>query len=98
MEGCHGDGDPANNRLSNLRWDTHSGNVQDSLAHRTHSEIIKALCPRGHSLQVPNLVASGLRKGIRDCLACARARAWTHKRGLPFDPALADEKYRQIMA
>lgn len=29
MQACHGDGDPANNRLSNLRWDTCSNNNLD---------------------------------------------------------------------
>lgn len=35
MEGCHGDGDRSNNRLSNLRWDTRSHNHQDKRAHGT---------------------------------------------------------------
>jgi hypothetical protein len=29
MEGCHNDGNPANNRLTNLRWDTKEANVAD---------------------------------------------------------------------
>ncbi len=29
MQGCHGDDDPRNNRLSNLRWDTPLGNMRD---------------------------------------------------------------------
>lgn len=33
LEGCHGDGDPTNNRLDNLRWDTHPANYQDSVKH-----------------------------------------------------------------
>jgi len=28
---CHADDDPANNRLSNLRWDTHAANFADAL-------------------------------------------------------------------
>lgn len=35
MEGCHGDGDPSNNRLDNLRWDTHLANFADSVRHGT---------------------------------------------------------------
>lgn len=31
MVGCHFDDDPANNRPSNLRWDTSSGNVSDAM-------------------------------------------------------------------
>ena len=35
MEACHNDGNKDNNRLSNLRWDTHSNNMQDCDAHGT---------------------------------------------------------------
>jgi hypothetical protein len=34
--GCHEDGNPQNNRLSNLRWDTHASNSADMLAHGRH--------------------------------------------------------------
>jgi hypothetical protein len=30
MECCHGDGNPTNNVLGNLRWDTHQANVQEA--------------------------------------------------------------------
>jgi hypothetical protein len=33
MEGCHNDGNPANNCLSNLRWDTPVGNWEDRKRH-----------------------------------------------------------------
>lgn len=33
---CHGDGDPKNNSLLNLRWDTRSANEDDKHAHGTH--------------------------------------------------------------
>lgn len=35
MEGCHNDGDTANNAKSNLRWDTRSSNHADKNAHGT---------------------------------------------------------------
>lgn len=35
MECCHGDGNPLNNVLSNLRWDTHVENIRDSMRHGT---------------------------------------------------------------
>lgn len=33
LEGCHNDGDPQNNHLSNLRWDTPSSNRTDAVRH-----------------------------------------------------------------
>jgi len=41
QEACHGDGNVANNRLTNLRWDTHSGNMADKLAHGTHNRGVR---------------------------------------------------------
>src|SRR4051794_9775270 len=37
MVACHGDGDRANNDLSNLRWDTPRANSDDSLRHGTRA-------------------------------------------------------------
>ena len=33
MEACHRDGDPTNNQLNNLRWDTHKSNYLDMVRH-----------------------------------------------------------------
>ncbi|WP_082971208.1 NUMOD4 domain-containing protein [Mycobacterium sp. 852002-51971_SCH5477799-a] len=38
--GCHNDGDPSNNRLTNLRWDTQSNNLLDAIRHGTHSRFL----------------------------------------------------------
>ena len=35
QEGCHRDGNGLNNKLSNLRWDTHAGNHEDDIANGT---------------------------------------------------------------
>lgn len=35
MHGCHNDGDPKNNRVENLRWDTPRGNQADRIRHGT---------------------------------------------------------------
>lgn len=36
QEACHNDSDPSNNRVSNLRWDTHQGNMKDREAGPKH--------------------------------------------------------------
>lgn len=33
LEACHNDGDPSNNTPRNLRWDTHTANMQDMVRH-----------------------------------------------------------------
>jgi hypothetical protein len=35
MEACHENGDETDNRLENLRWDTHSANLLDKRRHGT---------------------------------------------------------------
>lgn len=35
MEGCHSDGNPTNNALTNLRWDTKASNFLDQITHGT---------------------------------------------------------------
>lgn len=35
LEACHNDGDGMNNRLTNLRWDTHKANMADQFRHGT---------------------------------------------------------------
>ena len=35
MQGCHNDGDPMNNRLPNLRWDSPRNNTADQVGHGT---------------------------------------------------------------
>jgi hypothetical protein len=35
MEGCHDDGNPSNNRIENLRWDTPKNNHADKYRHGT---------------------------------------------------------------
>lgn len=35
LEACHNDGDPANNAVENLRWDTRAGNAADTILHGT---------------------------------------------------------------
>lgn len=52
MVACHNDGDPANNALVNLRWDTQKANAADSVRHGTK--------PRGEK--------SGMAKTTEGCI------------------------------
>jgi hypothetical protein len=79
MVACHNDGDPQNNALSNLRWDTQGSNNLDAVKHGTHVQARKTHCPAGHPYSGENL-AMYLNGGIprRRCRTCrnvtARAR------------------------
>lgn len=101
MEACHEDGDRANNRLANLRWDTRSGNRHDSVRHGTHLMTRRLTCPRNHLLSPPNLVVHSAAKRHRECLACRRATVngqHATQTGAPFDfREAADKHYTSIM-
>lgn len=88
---CHNNGDPADNRLSNLRWDTHKSNCADRKAHGRERKNFdkKPNCKRGHPLVEVNMVVSALASGVRVCLACKREReaARWHKRDFDMDRA-----------
>lgn len=48
MEVCHNDGDPKNNHPDNLRYDTRTNNVKDSIKHLSHPMLWK-LWSKHHS-------------------------------------------------
>ncbi len=41
FEACHNDGDPSNNNLNNVRWDSHSNNMFDAVSHNTLGKRVK---------------------------------------------------------
>lgn len=62
-EACHRDGVRTNNRLSNLRWDTRTGNQSDRVAHGTHSigeRNPSAILDASKVLQMRELLSSGV--------------------------------------
>lgn len=69
LEVCHGDGDPTNNHLWNLRYDTRAANSADTVRHGRCSFTGDGCCLRGHPLTGDNVTSSG------GCKACHRARA-----------------------
>lgn len=72
MEACHNDGDPTNNLLSNLRWDTHEANVADTKRHGRNRSLNVTHCPQGHEYTAGNTYFSKL--GRRTCRACTLER------------------------
>lgn len=72
QEACHGDGNPANNNLSNLRWGTRSENLLDRVRHGVHHQAIKTHCPQGHPYDTANTYVCS--DGRRMCRTCLRDR------------------------
>lgn len=74
---CHNNGEPADNRLQNLRYDTPSENAFDSIAHGTCFQAAKDRCPEGHPYDASNTrivkTTFGSRVG-RQCRECDRLR------------------------
>lgn len=101
LQVCHNDGDPTNNRLGNLRYDTASANQQDKVRHGRHHNTNKPACPQDHLYQAPNLTSYSVRHGIRACRTCAltdSARRKAVRDGHAFDPRMyAEQKYKELM-
>jgi hypothetical protein len=68
-EALHGDGDPANNMLSNLSWGTHAENQADQVAHGTHANASKTRCRAGHFYDEANTYSypGRSKRGCRSC-------------------------------
>lgn len=68
MDVCHNDGDKTNNAVSNLRYDTRSNNILDSVATGAHHAASRIHCPRNHAYDEQNTYISP--KGGRVCRKC----------------------------
>ena len=96
---CHSDGNPGNNSLENLRWDTVSNNRYDTVRHGRHHNAIKDRCKRGHMLAPWNNTSNAEKIGSRKCLACDRASSYVryHTELRPFFKSVADSYYKKIV-
>lgn len=93
LEVCHNDGNPANNHIGNLRYDTQSENELDKVRHGTHPEANRTHCDSGHEFTEQNSMwrygkggkANG--KKYRKCKACharyVRECRWRKEGKLP---------------
>ncbi len=71
----HLNGKGADNRATNLKYGTHSENVQDCLRHGTHSEASKTHCVNDHEFTPENTYYRPDSEGRhRQCRACKRER------------------------
>ena len=99
MECLHADGNPANNKIENLIWGSHSENILDTVRHGRHRNIIKSHCPRGHELFPENLTGWSRKKGYRTCRSCARTHSylWRHPELQDEFQRISDRYYQAIL-
>lgn len=74
MEVCHNDGDPTNNHLFNLRYDTQSENARDVVRHGRNQNANKTHCPQEHPYDEQNTYVWHRRRSCRICSAAALQR------------------------
>ncbi len=68
---CHHNGDPTDNRLANLRWDTETANSLDTMRHGRNVNFNKTHCPAGHPYITENI---WMNQGHRFCRTCRAIR------------------------
>lgn len=95
---CHWDGDPSNNRLDNLRWDTHRANGADAIRHgrRKFGEAAGSKLTEREILEIRRKYAEGVRKSLLaaeygvtgpQVSNIVTRRAWRHLPAPPDPPA-----------
>lgn len=71
LEGCHWNDVGIDNRIENLRWDTHSANVADGVRNKIHPESKRTHCPKKHEYTPEN---TRVYRGKRFCRKCKTIR------------------------
>lgn len=79
MECCHNNGNPADNRVENLRWDTKSENQKDRRAHGTDPQLNRTHCPSGHPYTAKNTYVDP--RGARRCRTCRGEKGLLNEEG-----------------
>lgn len=74
LEVCHNNGDASDNRLANLRYDTHSANQSDQIAHGTNPWSRRTHCSKGHEFTPENTRTRGPNENGRRCGTCEDER------------------------
>lgn len=69
VHACHNDGDPTNNHLDNLRWDSRLENNRDIVRHGHHHNGQKTVCKNGHLFDAENTIIRSDGRG-RHCRVC----------------------------
>lgn len=99
---CHNDGNPTNNCIDNLRWDTQQSNVDDALRHgtRARGSRCNSKLTEDDVIEIRRLRAEGVpardlagRFGVsaNNIRAIASGRSWRHVPLVPGSP-IADEE------
>lgn len=86
---CHYDGNPDNNHVSNLRWDTPSGNAFDKVRHGRHHLANRTECINGHEFTPENTridIVKGTGKKQRKCRTCELAAGRRQRERLRAQP------------
>ena len=89
-EACHNDGNPLNNHLINLRWDTHKNNLNDMIIHGTRYRGEQLSFAKLTNIEItkirelylngiaPYIIAPLFGVSMRNIYYIVKNKTWTH--------------------